>query len=116
MGGRSLAVALLSREVDDERDSASPDDGPAADRALPGALVSFNPREWHHSYLGALMLLVGWLVGAWWCCWLGVLLVADDVLEHTTGIGPLLWLYGHTLYRLACVRRLNVWLDRQFGK
>jgi hypothetical protein len=77
--------------------------------------VSFNPRQWHHSYLGALLVGVGLLVGARWCWLLGAVLVLDDVIEHTTGVGVLLWLYARTLWRLAWVRRLNAWLDARFA-
>ena len=73
--------------------------------------MSFNPRQWHHSYLGALMIGVGLLVGARWCSVIGAVLVLDDVIEHTTGVGVLLWLYGRTLWRIPAVQRLNRWLD-----
>lgn len=72
--------------------------------------MSFNPREWHHGYLGLVLILAGLWLGPW--LWVpGAVLVADDVLEHTTGIGCLLWLYGKTLWRIPAVQRLNRWLD-----
>ena len=73
---------------------------------------AFEPLEWHHGHLGVLLIIAGLWLGPW--CWVpGVVLAVEDyVWQHALGMpSPFKWLYGVTLYRIAAVRRLNVWLD-----
>lgn len=52
-----------------------------------------NLNEWHHLWLGALMVLVGALAGATWCFWLGLYLMVDDAAQHFLGLpSPANWL------------------------
>jgi hypothetical protein len=77
--------------------------------------VTFRLNEWHHGYLGCGLILLGRWLGPW--LWVpGATLLLDDLIEHTTGFGALLWLYGRTLWRIPAVQRLNAWLDHLFGK
>ena len=69
----------------------------------------FNPLEFHHLYVGILLVAVGlWLrkknrTLAWLLLMAGSLLIADDTLEHFifSGWSPLLelfhWLWPRTL-------------------
>jgi hypothetical protein len=69
-------------------------------------------REWHHLYLGALLFLVPWTPSRW----VSLVIMADDALQHVVQLvypnfrSPLHRAYG-VAWRLAWVRRLNVWLD-----
>lgn len=74
--------------------------------------------EMHHVYLGALIVVLGYLV-AWPLLLLGLIVMADDVYQHWRQVwcaepyyrSPLHRLYGWTLWRLSWIRRLNRWLD-----
>jgi hypothetical protein len=78
--------------------------------------------EWHHLYLGVVLIVVGLVVRrrwprAWkWVAGVGAYLVLDDAAQHFLGWpSPAKWLYGQTLWRLAWVRDVNVWLDDLFA-
>jgi len=78
--------------------------------------------EWHHLYLGIVMLIAGivllvlsqWLLGAVLCA-LGLILIIDDLYQHHRQVdepfyhSPLHQLYGKLLYHIPFVR----WLNRQ---
>lgn len=79
--------------------------------------------EIHHGHFGLLLILAA-MLGAWsWLGWVGVVVLADDTMQH--GIqrwarrpayrSPLHRLYG-VAYRWPPVRRLNQWLDRRLGQ
>jgi hypothetical protein len=84
----------------------------------------FHLREWHHAYLGALLVLVGALVGG--CVGLafqllGVVLTVDDLWEHVVQTfhdedyeSPLHHFYARVLWPMRWVQRLTRWLDGLF--
>lgn len=80
-------------------------------------------RQWHHGYLGILLILLSFLVGGLLMRSLGAILILDDALEHTVQAltktdwqSPLRRLYGVFYRRWAWLRAMNAWLDRRFGK
>jgi len=78
--------------------------------------MTFNAAEWHHGYLGLVLILLGWGFGAWWLWAPGLVLVADDAAQHFLGVdpSPIHQLYARYLWPLPFVRRLNRWLDGLF--
>lgn len=61
-------------------------------------------RERHHYWIGLGVLVLGWWLGAWWLAWLGLLVMADDALQHFVQLrypehrSILHLLYRHTLF------------------
>lgn len=73
-------------------------------------------QEWHHGYLG--LLLIG--AGIFWTPlqYAGLVLLADDAVQHCVQLakpafrGPLWRLYAATLWKIPFIQRLNALLDR----
>ena len=83
--------------------------------------MTFTFREWHHGYLGLLLVLLGVWLHASWLTVLGAVVVLDDTVQHIVETtmhrpwrSPLHRLYAATLWRLPLVQRLNRWLDGLF--
>jgi len=63
-----------------------------------------TPYVWHHFWLGLLIMLAGW--GIWMehpntgssIAVFGLMVIADDLLEHIAGWSPLRWIYER-IYR-----------------
>lgn len=61
--------------------------------------------QWHHYWLGLALLLLGAWLGWWWCIWFGLVVMADDAVQHLIQCwrpayrSPLHRLYAVTLYR-----------------
>ena len=87
-------------------------------------------REWHHGYLGILMMLMGMV---WWVLapspWAlvlmaaGGLILSDDAYQHDrqsngdpTYLSPLHRAFGWFYARLRWLRALTEWLDVRFGR
>ena len=80
--------------------------------------LDFNPFEWHHEYLGVILLIVNIF---WWNVWLftiGLILVIDGISQLWLGQrnGVLHWIYIRTLYKIKLIREINAFLDRAFKK
>ena len=79
-------------------------------------------REWHHAYLGWLLFALSFQWGGWWFRIAGLVLSADDALQHlvqlaTWNLGwrsPLHRAYAWVYARVAFVRWLSRQLDRLF--
>lgn len=79
--------------------------------------------EWHHGYLGLLIVALGLTFGwPWWIVAKGVLIALDDILQHTVQAitktewkSPMARLYAWVYKRSALVRRVNIWLDSLFA-
>lgn len=80
--------------------------------------MAFNPREWHHLYLGIPMMVASFFWGGYWLAVPGIIITADDLAQHFLGVepSPFKILYAYTLYQYPCVQRFNRWLDHLFGK
>ena len=80
--------------------------------------MSFNPREWHHGYLGLVLVALSFLWGGAWLWVPGAILVIDDAAQHFFGLtpSPIHVLYVKYLWPIPVVQRLNRWLDNLFGK
>jgi hypothetical protein len=89
-----------------------------------GLSSPFHLREFHHAYLGALLVLVGAVVGGWVGLVLqilGVVLTVDDLVQHMVQTfgdedykSPLHQLYATYLWPRRWVQRLTRWLDGFF--
>lgn len=78
-------------------------------------------RQWHHGYLGILLILVSFWFGGNLMRILGGIFILDDGLEHfiqwrtqTEWQSPLRRLYGIFYRRWAWLRAVNAWLDQRF--
>ena len=78
----------------------------------------FNPREWHHGYLGLVLIALSFLWGGAWLYVPGAVLVVDDLAQHFLGLdpSPIHRVYVKYLWPIPVVQRVNVWLDRLFGR
>lgn len=82
--------------------------------------ATFRIDEFHHSYLGPPLVIVGWWTSPW-VMFVGVVLTADDTYQHWRQTwcaepeyrSPLHRLFGATLWRLRWVRDLSKWLDQR---
>jgi len=79
--------------------------------------VSFNPREWHHGYLGLVLIALSFLWGGAWLWVPGAILMIDDVAQHFFGCdpSPIHVLYVKYLWPIPFVQKLNRWVDDLFG-
>ena len=81
-------------------------------------------REFHHGYLGDFLVVVSFLFGGIWLALVGFALRLDDTYQHFRQVvwsdssfeSPVKKLYGKYLYPIPCVRQLQEWLDKKFGK
>lgn len=88
-----------------------------------GMRSPFRMREWHHAYVGGLLVLLGWYLRSPTGCFLqllGLVLTFDDDYQHTEQtlngdiefMSPLHRLFGATLWRVPGVPALVRFLDR----
>ena len=79
--------------------------------------------EWHHGYLGALLILAA-LVGMWLCSgWVwfvmylvGGVILLDDIYQHIFDVRtPLKILFGYA-YQMDWVKDVTRWFDGLFGR
>lgn len=82
-------------------------------------MKELNLKQWHHGYLGAALICVGGLSHKKLFLIVGLVLLLDDVLEHSVQFvtkkewySPLRRLYGVFYVRIAWLRSFNAWLDR----
>ena len=79
--------------------------------------------EWHHGYLGLLLLLINSLfkdrkVRIWIYIIAGII-IGDEAYQWIVddqSAGILHWIYVNTLYQIPFVEEFNIWLDGVFGK
>ena len=78
-------------------------------------------KQWHHGYLGLLLIAYGLVQEVPLFVVTGSILVADDLLQHsvqyltqTEWQSPLRRLYGLVYAKSAVVRAVNRWLDELF--
>lgn len=85
--------------------------------------------EWHHLYLGLMMLAAGialilsgkWILGGILAL-IGLILVMDDIYQHHRQVKDrnyhsiLHVLYGKLLYKYPLIQRLNRWADKFMAK
>jgi hypothetical protein len=77
-------------------------------------------KQWHHEYLGVLLLAIALALRSTVLAWVGAACMADDGIQHAvqraTGHHEFSFIL-HRLYGLAwrvpLVRRLNAWLDER---
>jgi hypothetical protein len=90
-----------------------------------------DARGFHHAYLGAALMLGGFLAvvfTGWplWVCleivFVGVVIFADDLYQHARQRkdpayrSPLNRLYAVTLWRIPLIQKLNRLVDRILGR
>jgi hypothetical protein len=78
-------------------------------------------RQWHHGYLGVILLAWGLAHASLPFIVAGLLIVVDDLIEHSVQYvtrsewqSPLRRLYGLVYKRSKWVRKVNLWLDELF--
>ena len=78
--------------------------------------MSFRWRETHHLWYGIILVVLSFFWGGYWVCIPGLILVADDLLQHFAGVdpSPIHQLYVKYLWPIPVVQRLNKWLDNLF--
>lgn len=77
-------------------------------------------RQWHHAYLGALLVLAGVLIASLVLAWVGIALTFDDVLlEHVPqafgNTSPLRWAFTKAAKRWPVLAEIAKDLDGVFG-
>lgn len=77
-------------------------------------------RQWHHAYLGALLVLAGVLIASLVLAWVGIALTFDDVLlEHLPqafgNTSPLRWCFAWAAKRWPWLAAISHFLDRLIG-
>jgi len=86
--------------------------------------LTFNFKEWHHGYLGIILLIIAFAVKlkAWLkylLIFLAIVLLIDEVIQIVTDNqygGILHNIYIATLYKIPFIKQFNIWLDGLFGK
>ena len=79
----------------------------------------FNPKEWHHGYLGIALMIIslslkGW--AHWIVMLLGFFIFWDDVWYEIRGWSILHTAYSHLYHKHEWIRDINRWFDNLFGR
>ena len=78
-----------------------------------------NFAEWHHGYLGGVLIVVGlFMSGCWLVCFtlVGALILLDDIVQHVFDVRtPVKMLFGYA-YEWQWVKDVTRWFDGLFGR
>jgi len=78
-----------------------------------------NLKEWHHGYIGIVGLFFGILYLQYWLIFLSIVLIIDEIIQILTDNqygGILHIIYIKTIYKISLIKKINLWLDKLFGK
>jgi len=81
-------------------------------------MMEFNPKQWHHGYLGVILLIVWYFIPSYWLLIPAIVLIVDEILQILLfgQYGGLLHrLYVKTLYKIKWIKDFNDFLDRLFS-
>jgi hypothetical protein len=79
----------------------------------------FNPREWHHGYLGIALCIISLFMSGWAAFITGLIggfIFSDDVVYEIKGWSLLHTAYSYFYHKHEWIRDVNRWFDNLFGK